>query len=70
MKKWVVLALCFCSSLVSASTIEEVIVTARHVKILLVRVTDSHKQNPVTGSWHYVAPANEKGKEREERSKD
>lgn len=63
MKLWAVVALCFCSSFVSASTIEEVVVTARQVKIVLERLQENHKQNPITGSWYFV----ETEKERDER---
>lgn len=66
MKKWALLGLCLCSSFVSASDIEEVVVTARRVEIALVRLQETHKQNPMTGSWYYVEPK----KERDERKKE
>jgi len=53
MKKWAIVCLCLCSSLASANTIEEVVVTARQFKIVLVRFQDSHVQNPITGVWYY-----------------
>ena len=53
MKKWALVCLCLCSSLASANTIEEVVVTARQFKIVLVRFQDNHVQNPLTGSWYY-----------------
>lgn len=53
MKQWAIVCLCLCSSLASANTIEEVVVTARQFKIVLVRFQDSHVQNPITGVWYY-----------------
>lgn len=68
MKNLAVLALCLCSSLSTANTMEEVVVTARAFKIVIVRLADNHVQNPITGNWHYSAP--EKVKESRKEGKE
>ena len=54
MKHLAIIALCFLSSFASANEIEEVVVKARQVKIVLIKLSENHKQNPVTGNWYYV----------------
>lgn len=54
MKNMVVLALCLVSSFVSADEIEEVVVKARQVKIVMEKISENHRQNPITGNWYYV----------------
>jgi hypothetical protein len=55
MKNWAIVALCFFSSLASANDFEEVVVKARQVKVVLEwKLAENHKQNPITGNWHYV----------------
>ena len=54
MKNMAVLALCLVSSFVSADEIEEVVVKARQVKIVMEKLSENHRQNPVTGNWYYV----------------
>ena len=54
MKNLAVVALCFLSTFASANEIEEVVVKARQVKIVLTKLSENHKQNPITGNWHYV----------------
>lgn len=57
MRKLAILALCFLSSFATAADVEEVVVKARQVKIVLVKLSMHHKQNPVTKNWHYVKEA-------------
>ena len=55
MKNLAVVALCFLSSFASANEIEEVVVKARQVKLVIEwKLAEKHKQNPVTGDWYYV----------------
>jgi hypothetical protein len=54
MKKLAIVALCFFSSFSSAKDIEEVVVKARQVELVIAKLSENHKQNPVTGNWHYV----------------
>lgn len=54
MKNLAVIALCFFSSFSSAQDIEEVVVKARQIKIVIAKLSETHKQNPITGSWHYI----------------
>lgn len=48
------LVLCLFSLNVNATEVEEVVVTAQEIKIVLVKLSETHKQNPITGDWHYV----------------
>jgi len=54
MKNLAILALCLVSSFASANEIEEVVVKARPVKIVSEKLAENHRQNPITGNWHYV----------------
>jgi uncharacterized membrane protein len=54
MKKLAILALCFFSSLATANQPEEVVVKARQIKIVIAKLSETHKQHPITGNWHYV----------------
>lgn len=54
MRKLAIFALCFLSSIATAGEIEEVVVKARQVKIVLTKLSLHHKQNPFTGNWYYV----------------
>lgn len=56
MKHLAIVALCLFPSLASANTtdIEEIVVKARQVKIVLESLSKTHKQNPITGDWYYV----------------
>lgn len=54
MKKLAIVALCFFSSFSSAKDIEEVVVKARQVELVIAKLSENHKQDPVTGNWHYV----------------
>jgi hypothetical protein len=54
MKNLAILALCLVSSFASANEIEEVVVKARQVKIVFQKLVENHRQNPITGNWHYV----------------
>lgn len=61
MKKLAFVALCFLSSFASANDVEEVVVKARQVKIVIEwKLSENHKQNPITGSWYYVEEKKEK----------
>jgi hypothetical protein len=62
MKNLAVIALCFLSSFASAKDIEEVTVKAKQVKIVLIKLSDIHKQNPITGNWYYVEEKKQKNK--------
>lgn len=56
MKNWAIVCLCLVSSFTSASEIEEVVVKARQIKIILDwKVSNKHKQDPITGNWYYAA---------------
>jgi len=54
MKHLAVVTLCLFSTFASASEIEEVVVKARQVRVVLVKLSENHRQNPVTGNWYYV----------------
>jgi hypothetical protein len=59
MKNLAVIALCFLSTFASADEVEEVVVKARQVKIVMEKLSETHKQNPITGNWYYVASKKE-----------
>jgi hypothetical protein len=59
MKNLAVIALCFLSTFASADEIEEVVVKARQVKIVMEKLSETHKQNPITGDWYYIASKKE-----------
>lgn len=54
MKKLAILALCFFSTMANAKDVEEVVVKARQIKIVIAKITETHKQHPITKNWHYV----------------
>jgi hypothetical protein len=54
MKNMALVALCFFSTFATASDIEEVVVKARRVSIVLEKLAETHVQDPKTGEWHYV----------------
>jgi len=54
MKHLAVVALCLFSTFASASEIEEVVVKARQVRIVLIKLSENHRQHPITGDWYYV----------------
>jgi hypothetical protein len=54
MKHLAVVALCLFSTFASASEIEEVVVKARQVRIVFIKLSENHRQNPITGNWYYV----------------
>jgi hypothetical protein len=54
MKKLAIVALCFFSSFSSAKDIEEVVVKARQIELVIAKLSETHKQNPITGNWHYT----------------
>lgn len=54
MRKLAVVALCFFSSFSSAKDIEEVVVKARQIELVIVKLSENHKKNPITGNWHYI----------------
>ena len=60
MKKLAIVALCFFSSFSSAKDIEEVVVKARQIELVIAKLSETHKQNPITGNWHYVEAKKEK----------
>jgi hypothetical protein len=65
MRKLAIIALCFFSSFSSAKDIEEVVVKARQIELVIAKLSENHKQNPITGNWHYI----EEKKKKEETSK-
>jgi hypothetical protein len=54
MRNLAIIALCLFSSVVSAEDIEELVVTAKRVRVVIEHISSNHKQNPITGNWHYV----------------
>lgn len=54
MKQLAIAALCFLPVFANATEIEEVIVKAPKIVIALEKISLNHKQNPITGNWHYV----------------
>ena len=60
MKNMAIFALCLISSFASASDMEEVVVKARQIRIVLHHIADNHKQNPITGNWYYVKEVQQK----------
>jgi hypothetical protein len=66
MKRLAIVALCFFSSLTSAKDIEEVVVKARQIELVIAKLSENHKQNPITGNWHYI----EEKKKKKETPKD
>lgn len=60
MKKLAVVALCFFSSFASAKDIEEVVVKARQIELVIAKLSETHKQDPITGNWHYIEVKKEK----------
>ena len=63
MKNMAIVALCFLSTFAGANDVEEVVVKARQVKIVLDwKLAEKHKQDPVTGNWHYVEQKKESDK--------
>ena len=54
MKNMALVALCFFSTFATASDIEEVVVKARHTRIVMIKLAENHVQDPKTGDWHYV----------------
>lgn len=60
MKRLAIVALCFFSSFSSAKDIEEVVVKARQIELVIIKLSENHKQDPVTGNWHYIEVEKEK----------
>jgi hypothetical protein len=54
MKRMAIIALCLLSSFASAKDIEEVVVKATRIRIVIDHISKSHKQDPITGNWYYV----------------
>lgn len=54
MRNLAIIALCLFSSVVSAKDIEELVVTAKRLRVVIEHVSTNHKQHPITGNWHYV----------------
>lgn len=66
MRKLSLMCLCFLSSFATAGEIEEIVIKARQVKVVLASISSQHKQNPFTGSWYYVESKQEEN-DREEK---
>jgi hypothetical protein len=62
MKRYALVVLCFLSSFASANDIEEVVVKARQIELVIAKLSETHKQNPITGNWHYVEKKKEPAK--------
>lgn len=60
MKRLAIIALCFFSSFASAKDIEEVVVKARQIELVIAKLSETHKQDPETGNWHYIEEKKEK----------
>lgn len=69
MRKLALMCLCFLSSFATAGEIEELVVSARQVKVVLANISSEHKQNPFTGSWYYVK-SKQVEEDREEKEKE
>ena len=54
MRNLAIIALCLFSSVVSAKDIEELVVTAKRLRVVIEHVSTNHKHHPITGNWHYV----------------
>ena len=67
MKNLAVIMLCLLSSVASAKDIEELVVTAKRLRIVIEHLSVKHKQNPITGNWHYVAPTPAEQEKEQER---
>lgn len=65
MRKLAIIALCFFSSFTSAKDIEEVVVKARQIELVIAKLSETHKQNPITGNWHYIEVKKEKEKSKD-----
>ena len=59
MRNLAIIALCLFSSVVSAEDIEELVVTAKRLRVVIEHVSSNHKQHPITGNWHYVEQVQE-----------
>lgn len=55
MKKLAVMALCFFSSIAQASDMEEVVVVARQIRIVLLAIHDTHRYDVFSKVWVYDA---------------
>lgn len=54
MKKLAIVALCLFSSFATANDLEELVVKAQRVRIVMIKLADVHRQDPKTGDWYYV----------------
>jgi len=68
MKTRVFAALCFLSSFACATDIEEVVVKARRIEIVMVKLAEKHQQDPATGDWYYVEQKKELNKEQKKKT--
>lgn len=55
MKKLAIAALCFFSSFAQASEMEEMVVVARQVRIVLLAINETHHYDVFSRSWVYDA---------------
>jgi hypothetical protein len=62
MKKLALAALLFLSPFTSATEIEEIVVKAPKIVIAFEKISLNHKQNPITGNWHYVKKEKKRNK--------
>jgi len=68
MKALALTALCFLSSFACATDIEEVVVKARRIEIIMVKLAEKHQQDPATGDWYYVEQKKELNKEQKKKT--
>jgi hypothetical protein len=54
MKKLAVVVLCLFSSFATANDLEELVVKAQRVRVVMIKLADVHRQDPKTGDWYYV----------------
>ena len=55
MKKLAIAALCFFSSFAQASDMEEMVVVARQIRIVLLAINETHRYDVFSKTWHYDA---------------
>lgn len=55
MKKLAIAAICFFSSFAQASDIEEMVVVARQIRIVLLAINETHHYDAYSKSWIYDA---------------
>ena len=71
MKQLAIAALCFFSSFAQASDMEEMVVVARQIRIVLLAINETHRYDAFSKTWHYDAAMERAALEKlEQRTKD